>query len=107
MINEHKYKKRLPNSRTMTKEKFLMEALSNKQFVKFLKDNKCFDRYKHNVTHDSNFYFLQNFYDRLNPNYYIQGAFSWSGSKEEANYWIRINIKWVDLIKIICKIEKK
>lgn len=81
---------------------FLNKALSNKEFVKFLRKHKCFAKYEYytlhsDIGHDEWGY---NIFDS------ISNAFMWSLTNEGAPYWEKLDNLWENSIKITCKLRK-
>lgn len=82
------------------------------KFIKFLKDNDCFDKFKENWYNFTRFYafkvngvynnkimdFKRYFLERRPKPYcyiyIINDAFSWSFTPERSDYWDNIHIEW-------------
>lgn len=82
------------------------------KFIKFLKDNDCFDKFKENWYNLKRFYpfkvngvydnkfmdFKRYFFERRPKPYYIiyiiNDAFSWGYTPEESEFWDNIHSKW-------------
>jgi len=76
--------------------------LTNKDFVKFLKDNGVYDKFIHNckiaVTNSLNFVktwkTIETFCIDIIKYRYIRDSFDWRKTKEGYNFWSKINEKW-------------
>jgi hypothetical protein len=72
------------------------EGLTNNQLVNFLQKNNVYDSFIYNIKH-YNFLdciSIETFCDVFEKNFYIN-SFSWKFSKEGFNYWLNLNIKWI------------
>lgn len=84
-------------------KEYLIKALDNKEFVKFLRKHKCLTKYKYNVLHF-------NFRDdewRYNIRNSINNAFAWNRTIQGDEYWYLLNNLWIDSLHITCKLKRK
>ena len=65
------------------------------QFIKFLRDNDCYDKFIKNYKDVKN---IDYHFENNQKNNFISGAFTWMETPEEHNYWSKLNTKWRKLI---------
>jgi hypothetical protein len=68
--------------------------LTNEKFIKFLKKNNAYDKFRINYLNSEYLYCN----DIILYNYLYE-SFSWSKTKEGFNYWNNLNNKWHKYIK--------
>jgi len=81
-------------------------SLTDKEFVKFLKDNNIYDKFIYDLQQDINmrkkkghpYIEVNNFCNETDYLDYILGAFPWGNTPEGTDFWIRYNHKWVKYI---------
>ena len=80
------------------------DGLSDKSFVKFLKNNYVYDKFINNINNTElnqhTFWKdIYNYCDRFEKESYILAAFNIDNSDEGRNFWININRLWLKYIK--------
>ena len=63
-------------------------------FLKFLKNNNCLNKYLNNTKRKHKDFFLYTPLEAL-----ILGTFMWDATPEKSDFWSKINQKWRDLYK--------
>ena len=69
--------------------------LTNKEFVKFLKDNNVYDKFIYNL---KNYISLDDYCYKIYITNYILDSFTWNNTKEGHNFWYDIYNKWVNYL---------
>jgi len=82
--------------------------LTDKYFVKFLKDNDVYDKFIYNCNNNkSNKYYkkiywksLETFCTNIKEKYlYINHAFNWGETNEDHDFWNKVDNKWLKYLK--------
>ena len=90
--------------------------LTNKKFVKFLKDNKIYDKFIYNlkqeISHSHGYYgrswhSIDTFCDDVSPGNYIIHGFFWPLTPEGRMFWDRHNTVWYLIVRRNRSFNKK
>ena len=66
------------------------------KFIKFLKDNKAYERFVKNLNGTDVSKHIDSVIDE--PYSFISGSFIWGNDKYEYTYWADLNFKWLGQI---------
>ena len=76
--------------------------LTNKKFVKFLKDNNLHDKFINNLKQLTAINTsVETFCDDVNEYDYISLAFVWDYTDEGIEFWDKINTRWKEYIGML------
>ena len=81
-----------------------MNDIQYRIFIRFLKENKCYNELKTVNKHKDNNFSLYKFICLTREP--IIYSFSWDNSIMGPEFWLKISLKWSDLILKILKREK-
>lgn len=70
-----------------------MKKYTFQKFIRFIKENNVYDKYKNNVINDK---CLISELKKFRMESYISGAFDWLSSKEGIDFWVNMNDKWLN-----------
>ena len=84
--------------------------LTDKEFVKFLKDNDIYDRFMNNLYwevknqvyhYNKHWYSINTLCKDLPRSNYIGSSFSWKQSPEGYDFWLKYHNRWSDIVDLL------